>query len=121
MSDLNEANQSTSSPAPAGGPSIVAYSPAAITHNFSKLEYCRTSIFALAGSTAGILGLYSLYGFAFYILMAVVLWLAILLKTGQNFDKYFHSKIDVLYGTLTSGLLTYVLFWTFLYGIVNVY
>lgn len=120
MSDLNETNQQQAAQ-PTGSPNIVAYSPAAITHNYSKLEYCRTSMSALAGCTAGILGLYSIYGFVFYFLMAGILWLFVLLKTGKDFDKYFHSKTQVLTGSLGSGLFTYVLFWTFLYGIVNVY
>jgi len=45
----------------------------AIRHNAAMLEYCRTSISALAGSTAGILGLTGLYGFAFYFLTAFMM------------------------------------------------
>lgn len=35
----------------------VAYSEAAIRHNASAVEYCRTSMAALSGSTAGKIGL----------------------------------------------------------------
>jgi len=45
----------------------------AIRHNAAMLEYCRTSISALSGSTAGILGLTGLYGFAFYFLTAFMM------------------------------------------------
>jgi len=45
----------------------------AIRHNAAMLEYCRTSVSALAGSTAGILGLTGLYGFAFYFLTAFMM------------------------------------------------
>ena len=114
MADMPESSNGDTS-------NIIAYSPIAITHNYSKLEYCRTSMSALAGCTAGILGLYSFYGFIFYFLMAAILWLFILFKSGNDFDKYFYSKLQVLTGGLGSGLFTYILFWTFLYGIVNVY
>lgn len=32
---------------------VVAYSESAIRHNASAVEYCRTSMAALSGSTAG--------------------------------------------------------------------
>jgi len=51
----------------------------AIRHNAAILEYCRTSISALAGSTAGILGLTGLYGFAFYFLTAFMMSVCIML------------------------------------------
>lgn len=45
----------------------------AIRHNAAMIEYCRTSISALAGSTAGILGLTGLYGFIFYFITALMM------------------------------------------------
>lgn len=100
---------------------IVAYSQPAIAHNYSKLEYCRTSMSALGGCTAGILGLYSYYGFAFYFFTAILFWLLLLAQTGSDFHKYFLSKKQILTNGLFGGLYTYVLFWTFLYGMVHVY
>ncbi|KAH7971205.1 hypothetical protein HPB49_020287 [Dermacentor silvarum] len=44
----------------------IAYSEAAMRHNGAVLEYCRTSLAALSGCTAGILGLTGLWGFLFY-------------------------------------------------------
>ncbi|KAH7637429.1 ER membrane protein complex subunit 6 [Dermatophagoides farinae] len=99
----------------------IAYSSFAITHNNHLIEYCRTSMSALAGSTAGIIGLTSLYGFAFYILMVVILWLMIMSKAGPNYQRYFTSSWHVLTNGFMGGLTTYVLFWTFLYGMVHVY
>jgi len=99
----------------------VVYSPTAIATNHNIIEYCRTSMSALSGSTAGIIGLTSLYGFIFYFLMAVALWLIIVVKVGSNWNKYFTSRRQILTNGLFGGLTTYVLFWTFLYGMVHVY
>ena len=45
---------------------VKAFSQTAIVNNNAVIEYCRTSMAALSGSTAGILGLPTLYGFGFY-------------------------------------------------------
>lgn len=99
----------------------VAYSPFAMSHNHHLVEYCRTSMSALAGSTAGIIGLTSLQGFIFYILMVLILWVMLSLKAGTNWNSYFTSRWNVLTNGFLGGLTTYVLFWTFLYGMVHVY
>ena len=77
------------------GPQFI--SEAAVRGNAAILDYCRTSVSALSGATAGILGLTGLHGFIFYFLASVLL------------------------SVLIGGLFTYVLFWTFLYGMVHVY
>jgi len=100
---------------------IVAYSELAIRQNHALLEYCRTSMSALAGCTAGILGLTSYQGFVFYVLTAVLLWLLLLFQAGPSWNKFFRSRLPILTGSLTGGLFTYILFWTFIYGMVHVY
>lgn len=54
---------------PGGGPEL---SEAAVRGNVGVLEYSRTVQSAAAGAVAGILGLTSLAGFAFYFLTALV-------------------------------------------------
>nr|CUU97833.1 hypothetical transcript [Hymenolepis microstoma] len=44
----------------------LAFSPSAAQHNYRIVGYCRTSLAALAGVTAGILGLTGIIGFIFY-------------------------------------------------------
>lgn len=100
---------------------VVAYSESAIRYNHAALEYCRTSMSALAGCTAGILGLRSLYGFVFYIISMLILWVLILAKAGPSWSKYFRSRLQLLTASITGGVFTYVLFWTFIYGMVHVY
>ncbi|KAG8122582.1 hypothetical protein E2320_018071 [Naja naja] len=53
------------------GPQFI--SEAAVRGNAAILDYCRTSVSALSGATAGILGLNGLYGFIFYFLASVLL------------------------------------------------
>ena len=49
------------------------YSELAVRQNASILEYCRTSMSALSGCAAGILGLTGFHGFGFYFLTAFIL------------------------------------------------
>lgn len=100
---------------------VIAYSELAIRQNHGILEYCRISMAALSGCTAGVLGLTSFYGFIFYFLMAIILWIMILAKAGNDWPKYFRSRFNILTNGLGGGLFTYILFWTFLYGMVHVY
>jgi len=100
---------------------IVAYSEAAIRQNHAVLEYSRTSMSALAGCTAGILGFTSYYGFIFYVLTCLMLWAMVLAKAGSSWNKYFRQRLPILTGTVTGGIFTYILFWTFIYGMVHVY
>lgn len=100
---------------------VVAYSDAAVRNNLAVIEYCRTSMAALSGATAGMLGLTGLYGFLFFFLAGLVLWLMLLLKAGSKWQQYFVSRQSLLTSGLFSGLFTYILCWTFLYGMVHVY
>lgn len=100
---------------------IVAYSEAARRNNVVIVEYCRTSMAALSGGTAGLLGFTGLYGFAFYVFALLGLSALILLKAGSQWKKYFISRTHIVTNGFFGGLCTYVLFWTFLYGMVHVY
>ncbi|XP_076335848.1 ER membrane protein complex subunit 6-like isoform X2 [Tachypleus tridentatus] len=100
---------------------VVAYSEGAVRQNAAIVEYCRISMSALSGSTAGLLGLTAVYGFAFYFMMALALWVMLIMKMGSDWKKYFRNRTTLLTSGLFGGLFTYVLFWTFLYGMVHVY
>lgn len=105
------------------GSQVVAFSESAIRNNFSAVEYCKTFVSALSGSCAGIIGLTGLAGFAFYFVSILVLWLMVIYKAGfqENWKKYFSQRKILLTNGIFDGLFTYVLFWTFLYGMVHVY
>ena len=97
------------------------FSEQAMRRNTSIIDYCRTSGAAIAGATAGILGLTGLYGFGFFIVYSIVLSTMLAAKAGTNWSDYFRSRRDVWFSGVLGGLFTYVLLWTFLYGMVHVY
>lgn len=70
---------------------------------------------------AGIMGLTGILGFLFYFVAVLGLWCMLLLKSGANWQKYFISRRSLLTSGFMGGLCTYVLFWTFLFGMVHVY
>lgn len=100
----------------------VAYNELAIRYNLSQVEYVRTSMAALSGCTAGLLGLTGLYGATFYIFAVTSLWLMVLFKAGFNtWKNYFISRKGLLTNGFFGHLFTYILCWTFIYGMVHVY
>ncbi|XP_036370776.1 ER membrane protein complex subunit 6 isoform X1 [Octopus sinensis] len=99
----------------------VAYSEIAVRNNAAIMDYCRTSMSALGGATAGIMGLTSLHGFIFYFISAILLSVMLMVKAGSRWNKYFVSRRVLFFSGLFGGLFTYILFWTFLYGMVHVY
>lgn len=97
------------------------YNSRAVMTNNSIVDYCRTSAAAVAGATAGILGLTGLQGFAFFILYSIIVSVMFTVKAGTNWNKYFLSRRSLWFDGILGGLFTYVLLWTFLYGMVHVY
>lgn len=99
----------------------VLYSDVAVRFNENSLEQCRTSVSALSGCVAGIIGLTSYKGFIFYGVSMVLLSILIFIFIRKEHRKFFTSLNHVFVNGFFNGLLTYVLFWTFLYGMVHVY
>ena len=99
----------------------ILYSEVAVRFNENSLEQCRTSVSALSGCVAGIIGLTSYKGFVFYGFSMLMLSLLIFVFIRKEHRKFFTSLNHVFLNGFLNGLLTYVLFWTFLYGMVHVY
>lgn len=105
-----------------GGEPGAVYSEPAIRQNVGILEYSRTVQAAASGFAAGVLGLTGLYGFIFYFICAFLQSVFWLWKAGfVHSERYFIGKSALIQHSLFGGLFTYVLFWTFLYGMVHVY
>ena len=104
-----------------GGLKDTVYNDIAIKRNTAIVDYCRTSAAVIGGAAAGVLGLTGLYGFAFYFLFSLFLSLMLAMKAGRNSSKYFQTSSAVWFNGVLGGLFTYVLLWTFLYGMVHVY
>lgn len=97
------------------------YNEVAIRLNENSLEQCRTSVSALAGCVAGILGLTSYKGFLFYGLSMLFLSFLIYLHIRKEYRTFFANPKHIFLNGFFNGLLTYVLFWTFVYGMVHLY
>ncbi|CAH3147219.1 unnamed protein product [Porites lobata] len=98
-----------------------AFSPFSIMANNSIIDFCRTSLASMAGISAGILGLSALKGFIFYFIASLFMSILICLKAGTHWRKFFISWWDLSTSGIFGGIFTYLLFWTFLYGMVHVY
>ncbi|XP_014215935.1 ER membrane protein complex subunit 6 isoform X2 [Copidosoma floridanum] len=83
---------------------IIAYSELAIRNNAAVVEYCRISMAALSGGTAGLLGLTGLCGFGFYVFAVISLWVMLLTKAGGQWKKYFVNRRSLLTGGFFGGL-----------------
>ena len=92
-----------------------------VMHNAKSLNFSRTSLSVLAGVVAGILGLTSLYGFLFYIVVSGVLGLYYLLSEATSDAVHFLNKQQLVTGFVAENLFTYILVWTLMYGCVHVY
>lgn len=103
------------------GLDVEAYSPFAIRNNSGIVDYCRAFLAVISGSAAGVLGFTGLYGFVFYIVASFVMSILLALKTKSKSDRYFLSKYHVWTNGVFAELFTYLLVWTFMYGMVHVF
>jgi len=97
------------------------YNEKAVRKNTAIVDYCRTSGAVISGAAAGVLGLTGFYGFGFFILFSLFLSVALSMKAGTEWSKYFTTKRNLWLDGVLGGLFTYILVWTFLYGMVHVY
>ncbi|KAA8896049.1 Rab5-interacting protein-domain-containing protein [Sphaerosporella brunnea] len=96
--------------------------PENVVHNTKILENIRSLTAPTLGVAAGILGLESLTGFAFYLAGSfLVSVLILLLVAGGSPKKYFRSQTDIwtheVFGT--TSLSSFVLMWTLFYNLVR--
>ncbi|KAG0335477.1 ER membrane complex subunit 6 [Podila humilis] len=93
-----------------------------IAKNTQTMTFIRSSYSAILGLAAGILGLTNWSGFVFYFVgSAFVSTLIFLVKAKGSPGTYFRSAFDVFTEGVLGGMLSYILFWTLLYGIIHVY
>ncbi|CAG5096554.1 Oidioi.mRNA.OKI2018_I69.XSR.g14674.t1.cds [Oikopleura dioica] len=92
----------------------------ALRKNLLINQHSMTMTTGLAGATAGIIGLTGLSGFAFFFVAGFVLIALLQMKAGFNWEKFFPSY-KVLMGGWVTAFKTYILFWTFLYGMIHIY
>lgn len=86
---------------------VIAYSEGAVVNNAAVVEYCRISMAALSGGTAGLLGLTGIYGFGFYIFAVFSLWVSTYLSIIHEIQYIFYSldmEFPMLFFTMNSRI-----------------
>ena len=113
-----------------GGPSAGAQKDGQFTNvgnvmfNMRIINYVQTWMGIVAGVVAGTLGLHGSQGFLFYAVFWLFVQGVLLLKMRGDLastlgpDK---SLFSFLLGDISSQMMSFLLFWTFLYGLVHVY
>ncbi|XP_022972030.1 ER membrane protein complex subunit 6 [Cucurbita pepo subsp. pepo] len=92
-----------------------------LQNNLKIIYYSRTFLSIIGGVIAGILGFTSLTGFIFYFLVMAITSIGLAAKAGFSFHSYFESWNQILLDGFLSGLMSFVLFWTFAYDIVHIF
>eukprot|EP01137_Pigoraptor_chileana_P012533 Opistho-2@65009 len=93
----------------------------ALRSNGASLDRSRVMVGAVAGATAGILGLTNLQGFMFYFVSHLIFASLMTVKFGTHATDFFKSISALWLDGLLGHVLTFVLFWTLLFGIVHVF
>ncbi|KAJ7980426.1 ER membrane protein complex subunit 6-like [Quillaja saponaria] len=89
--------------------------------NMKIIYYSRTFLSIIGGVVAGIFGFTGLEGFIFYFLLMAITSLGLIAKAGFSTHSYFDSWNRVVLDGFLSGLMSFVLFWTFAYDIVHIF
>ncbi|XP_059462164.1 uncharacterized protein LOC132191230 [Corylus avellana] len=89
--------------------------------NMKIIYYSRTFLSIIGGVIAGILGFTGWTGFIFYFLVMAITSVGLVAKAGFSIDSYFNSWNQVILDGFFSGLMSFVLFWTFAYDMVHIF
>ena len=91
--------------------------------NVQHTAHVRSLLTIVAGIAAGVLGLTSLLGFAFFLQVHVVTSLALLAKMKFDVAECLPGQTNawLLVDGLGGQLMSFLLFWTVAYSVVNVY
>ncbi|KAI3893557.1 hypothetical protein MKW92_049769 [Papaver armeniacum] len=100
---------------------VPTFSAENLQSNMKVIYYSRTFLSIVAGVKAGVLGFTSLTGFVFYFLIMAVTSVGLAAKAKFNVHAYFDSWNRVTLDGFLSGLMSFVLFWTFAYDIVHIF
>eukprot|EP00257_Ricinus_communis_P018002 XP_015576581.1 ER membrane protein complex subunit 6 [Ricinus communis] len=100
---------------------LQTFSAENLQSNMKVIYYSRTFLSIIGGVIAGILGLTGLNGFIFYFLVMATTSIGLLAKAKFSVHSYFGSWNQIILDGFFSGLLSFVLFWTFAYDIVHIF
>jgi hypothetical protein len=100
------------------------YLPDRVGHNADILYRARTAIALFSGSVAGILGFTNLAGFGIFLVCAIfadVMLLQIACKSSAERYLPVHNRDFFSFGSLTTGILTFVMAWLVFYNVLFVF
>jgi hypothetical protein len=90
--------------------------------NNQQIDKFQTVLYISGGIISGVLGLTGLKGLFLYMALAVVISIALLIRSNLALGKYTESS---LLGLASNGLsnyaMSFVLFWTLAYALVHIY
>ncbi|KAG5455915.1 MAG: Rab5-interacting protein-domain-containing protein, partial [Olpidium bornovanus] len=94
---------------------------AAVLSNAQDIGQARSSMAMVFGAAAGVLGLTNWSGLLFYAAASTLMSAALLVFAAKGRpDRYLRHSYEIWTEGVLGGLFSYVLFWTFLYGLVHV-
>lgn len=97
----------------------------AIKNNQTVVSKMRAYSSLLAGIAAGILGLTSIAGIVFYIVVSLFMSLCLYTKAKISNDRKGNGVLEDfgigLFDQISGNISSFLLFWVFAYGIVHVY
>ncbi|EGC36724.1 hypothetical protein DICPUDRAFT_31392 [Dictyostelium purpureum] len=92
-----------------------------IQRNNKTIQLCQIPISILGGGIAGVIGFSGLSGFLFYFFVYIIFCSLFALKEKKNLHLYFPNPRSIWFDSVGGGLMSYILFWTFLYNIIHIY
>lgn len=92
-----------------------------LQNNMKMIYYSRTFLSIIGGVIAGILGFTGLNGFIFYFLVMAITSVGLAAKARFSIHSYFDCWNRIILDGFLSGLMSFVLFWTFAYDIVHIF
>jgi hypothetical protein len=107
---------------PAQEPKNEKISMEQLMKNNQQIDKFQTVLYISGGIISGVLGLTGLKGLFLYIALAVVISIALLVRSKFALGKYTEAS---LLGLASNGLsnyaMSFVLFWTLAYALVHIY
>ena len=94
----------------------------AFNRNMSQIDLIRTVLYLVLGALCGILGLTSVHGLAFYVLMSVVVGVAIAAPMGYDTKTFTNVSLFALtMQGITGQAMSFIMAWTICYALVYIY
>ncbi|KAK8548862.1 hypothetical protein V6N12_061766 [Hibiscus sabdariffa] len=100
---------------------VPIFSAENMQNNMKVIYYSRTFMSIIGGVIAGILGFTGFMGFVFYFLVMAITSIGLIAKAKFSVHSYFDSWNRIILDGFMSGLMSFVLFWTFAYDIVHIF